>query len=114
MTLTIKNLSYETLELRVHGGDAPDQRILDIQFLAEEGERLPMRLQEMLRLDATGHGIEVNGPGSLYPGRSIREVQACMKVYADKLEQEEYVGAAARGYSLWIQFYEQSEQEGAA
>lgn len=106
MTLTIKNIGHETLEVRIMGGDVPEQRILEVAFTAEQGEYLPMRLQHVLRLDATGHGLEVWLPGSAFAGTSQSEIQAYMKTYADKLEQQGYVRAASRGYSLWIQFYE--------
>jgi hypothetical protein len=104
-TLTVKHPSHETLEIRVQGGHAPSQRIIEVQFTSAPGEQQPLATQEVLRMDTTGHGLEVWMPGSIVAGTRQGEIKKCMQAYSDKLEQEGYTQAAIRGYSLWVQFY---------
>ena len=111
MTLTIQHPVRETLEIRVQGGNGPAERIIEMQFTVPSYERQPRETQDVLRMDGTGHPLEVYTPGSVVASTRPTDFKHCMQYYKDKLEQEEYTQAAMRGYSLRVQFYDTIPQE---
>ena len=110
LTLTIEHPTNETLEMKIQGGNHPEEQIIQIQFLTAPGERENMATLDVLRLDATGHALDIWTPGSAFAGTRPAELKKYMQQYSEKLEREEYAQAAARRYTLWVQFYDQVGQ----
>jgi hypothetical protein len=85
--------------------DEKETRYIEVRFLVEDGEYLPVELDDIIRFTATGKPLDIasqNGGIVLSAAAGEQEIRQRMSDYAALLQREDYEKWAALEYDLQV------------